>query len=193
MARRRPAEPTANPTRGAILVVIAVVAGLFLLRNGLDTSETVRASNDDDEQATESDGGDDASDGAPDDGTTTTTTVALRAPAEVPVVVLNGTTVNGAAGRYSEALAAAGYQMGSDGNAEPDVSATQVFFAPEYEAEAAAVASAIGAPEGSVAPLPATPPGEIGGAQVVVVIGPDLASTEPPAPPSSTTETTAAG
>lgn len=190
MARRRPAEPTANPTRGAILVVVAVVAGLFLLRNGLDTSETVRASNDD-EQATASDGdggaGDDESEG------TTTTTAAARTPAEVPVVVLNGTTVNGAAGKYSEALAAAGYQLGNDGNAEPDVSATQVFFAPGFDAEAAAVASAIAAPEGSVAPLPATPPGEIGGAQVVVVIGPDLASKEPPAPASGTTETTAAG
>ena len=32
MARRRPAEPTANPARGAALVVVAVVIGLFLLR-----------------------------------------------------------------------------------------------------------------------------------------------------------------
>ena len=41
MARRRPAEPTANPARGAALVVVAVVIGLFLLRNGLDTSEAI--------------------------------------------------------------------------------------------------------------------------------------------------------
>ena len=32
MARRRPAEPTANPARGAALVVVAVVIGLLLLR-----------------------------------------------------------------------------------------------------------------------------------------------------------------
>ena len=41
MARRRPAEPTVNPARGAALVVVAVVIGLFLLRHGLDTSEAV--------------------------------------------------------------------------------------------------------------------------------------------------------
>jgi hypothetical protein len=32
MARRRPAEPTVNPARGAALVVVAVLIGLFLLR-----------------------------------------------------------------------------------------------------------------------------------------------------------------
>ena len=41
MARRRPAEPTVNPARGAALVVVAVLIGLFLLREGLDTSEAV--------------------------------------------------------------------------------------------------------------------------------------------------------
>ena len=41
MARRRPAEPAANPARGAALVVVAVLIGLVLLRNGLDTSEAI--------------------------------------------------------------------------------------------------------------------------------------------------------
>ena len=62
MARRRPAEPTANPARGAALVVVAVVIGLFLLRNGLDTSEAVTTN-----------GGSDSatSDGSPTDGDAT--------------------------------------------------------------------------------------------------------------------------
>lgn len=187
MARRRPAEPTANATRGAILVVVAVVVGLFLLRNGLDTSETVRATSDDDEQAAD-DGGDDG--GA---GEATTTTVAARPPAEVPVVVLNGTNTSGVAAKYADALAAAGYQVGESGNAEPDVQATQVFYLAGYEREAAAVAAAVGAPAGAVQPLPATPPGEIGGAQVVVVIGPDLAAVDPPAAAGAPTTDTSAG
>jgi hypothetical protein len=180
MARRRPTEPAANPTRGAILVVVAVVLGLFLLRNGLDTTEAVRASNDDrgsqrdDEQAPGEEG-----DG--EEGETTETTVPVRAPAEVPTVVLNGTNVAGVAGRFNDHLAAAGYPMGTPANASPKVDATAVYFLPGYDREAAAVAAAIGAPETAVAPLPATVPGEIGGAQVVVVIGADLAAVGPPA------------
>lgn len=113
MARRRTPEPTASPARGAVLVVVAVVVGLFLLRNGLDTSETVRAS----------DGP--SADEAPADTTeapdTTEPAPAARPAAEVPVVVLNGTKVNGAAGRWSQSLGARGYPMGEPGDAEPDV------------------------------------------------------------------------
>jgi hypothetical protein len=175
MARRRPAEPTANVTRGAILVIAAVVVGLFLLRNGLDTSETVRASDSDDSgEDASGDGGSDANGEASDE--TTTTTVATRPPAEVPVIVLNGTATSGVAKRISDPLAAAGYQTEPPGNATADVEATQVLFAPGFEAEAAVIATAIGAPAGAVQPLPATPPGNVGGAQVVVVVGPDLAA-----------------
>ncbi len=101
MARRRPAEPTANPARGAALVVVAVVIGLFLLRNGLDTSEAVTSTRDDGEEVTDS-GATDGTD-ATDDGTdgTTTTTVAVRPLAEVPTIVLNDSGVAGVAGVYS--------------------------------------------------------------------------------------------
>ena len=91
------------------------------------------------------------------------------------MIVLNGTATSGVAKRVSDPLATAGYQTAPPGNATADVEATQVFFGPGFEAEAAAVATAIGAPAGAVQPLPATPPGNIGGAQVVVVVGPDLA------------------
>ena len=178
MARRRPAEPTANVARGAILIVAAVVVGLLLLRNGLDTSETVRASDSDDDASEEStgDGGDGGEGEGEEAGETTTTTAAARPPAEVPVIVLNGTSTSGVAKKISDPLAAAGYQTAPPGNAAANVEATQVLFGPGFDAEAAAVAAAIEAPPESVQPLPATPPGEIGGAQVVVVVGPDLAA-----------------
>lgn len=177
MARRRPTEPTVNPARGAALVVVAVVLGLVLLRNGLDTSEVVTSTRGDDSS---SDGGDAGSDDATDAGEETTTTLAEKLPAEVTVIVLNGTSVGGAAGKYSTALGTVGYQMLEPGDAPTNVPATQVFFTPGYEQEAAAVALAAGAPA-TVTPaaLPTPPPGEVGAANVVVVLGADLASLTP--------------
>jgi hypothetical protein len=175
MARRRPSEPTVNPARGVALVVVAVLLGLVLLRNGLDTSEVVTSSNGDD---TSTDGGDDGGDS--DAGEETTTTLAARAPAEVTVVVLNGTSVSGAAGKYATAIGSAGYQMLDPGDAATKIPATQVFFTPGFEREAAAVALAAGAPATVIpAALPTPPPGEVGAANVVLVIGADLASLTP--------------
>lgn len=188
MARRRPTEPTVNPARGAALVVVAVLVGLLLLRNGLDTSEVVTSSKGDDssEGSGEGDG-----DGAE----TTSTTIAVRSPAEVTVIVLNGTSVGGAAGKYSVAIGTAGYQMLESGNATTKIPTTQVYFAEGFELEAAAVALAAGAPA-TVTPaaLPTPPPGEIGAANVVVVIGADLADLTPTtaAPATDSTTTTAA-
>jgi len=195
MARRRPSEPTANPARGAALVVAAVLIGLFLLREGLDTSEAVTS--------TSSDQGSDSSDSS-DEGTdstdsteTTTTTVAGRPPSEVPTIVLNDSGVPGAAGKYSDVLAAAGYQLtnpdGANADADGDAATTVIYFAPDFEAEAAAVATAIGAPD-TIVPtaLPTTPPGPIAGASVVVVIGVDLANVTPTTVAAGDTTTTTA-
>jgi hypothetical protein len=189
MARRRPAEPAANPARGAALVVVAVLIGLVLLRNGLDTSEAITSnggSPSTDSSATDGgDGGDGGDEGTED---TTTTTVAAREPAEVPTIVLNDSGVAGAAKKYSDALAARGYALTNPaGENENDPSTTSevsvVYFAEGFEAEAAAVVAAIGAPETVVpAALPDPPPGPIASASVVVVLGTDLASLTPPAP-----------
>jgi hypothetical protein len=181
MARRRPAEPSVNPARGAALVVVAVVIGLFLLREGLDTSEAV-TSNPSDEAGDSSDSGD-ATDGSDEGDGTTSTTLATRAPGEVPTIVLNDSGIAGAAGTYSDVLAAAGYQLtnpdGANADAEGDAATTIVHFAPGFEAEAEAVAAAIGAPDLAPTALPTTPPGPIAGASVVVVLGTDLATVTP--------------
>jgi len=197
MARRRPTEPTVNPARGAALVVVAVVIGLFLLRNGLDTSEAITSNPGSDGQAT--DDGDSGTDTADGEDGTTTTTVAVRAPAEVPTIVLNDSGIGGAAGQYSEVLAAAGYALtnpaGENADAEGDAPTTIIYFAPGFEAEAAAVAVAIGAPSVEPTALPTTPPGPIANALVVVVLGIDLGSVTPTTvatDPADTTTTTAA-
>jgi hypothetical protein len=189
MARRRPSEPVANPARGAALVVVAVLIGLVLLRNGLDTSEaiTTNGGSPGSDSSDSTDGGDGGDDGT--DGTTTSSTVPLRAPAEVPTVVLNDSGVTGAAGKYSTALTALGYALtdvdGANADTAGDAAATVIYFVEGFEGEAAAVAVAIGAPE-TVAPaaLPDPPPGVVTGASVVVVLGTDLAGVDPPAAPT---------
>ena len=193
MARRRPAEPTVNPARGAALVVVAVLIGLFLLREGLDTSEAVTTNSSD--KGGDSSDSSDSSDSTDEGGSTTSTTLAARAPADVPTIVLNDSGISGSAGTYSDVLLAAGYQLtnpdGANADAEGDAATTIVYFAPGFQAEAAAVAAVIGAPD-TVVPteLPTTPPGPIAGASVVVVLGTDLANVPPPT--ADTTTTTAA-
>jgi LytR cell envelope-related transcriptional attenuator len=195
MARRRPAEPTANPARGAALVVVAVVIGLFLLREGLDSSEAVTA-DPSDQGSDSSDSGEDSDGSDEGDEGTTTTTVATRPPGEVPTIVLNDSGIAGAAGTYSDALLAVGYQLtnpdGANADAEGNAATTIVHFAPGFEAEAAAVAAAIGAPDLAPTALPTTPPGPIAGASVVVVLGTDLAGVTPTTAAPADTTTTAA-
>jgi hypothetical protein len=184
---RRPTEPTANPARGAALVVVAVLIGLFLLRNGLDTSETVVPSSDGSVTDGADEGTDESTDTATDESTDSTNdTVALRPATQVSAVVLNGSGVTGAAGRYSEVLGGLGYQLTDENGADAtaDVATTQVLHGPGFEGEAAALATAIGAPATAVQPLGTTQPGVINGAQVVVVLGPDLANTTPSTPTS---------
>jgi hypothetical protein len=196
MARRRPTEPTVNPARGAALVVVAVIVGLFLLRNGLDTSEVVTASGEEssaDDGGGDTNGADDGSD-VTDDGSATTedTTPEARPPAQVPVIVLNGSGVGGAAGTYSEVLGSLGYQLtDADGaNANANVPTSQVLYAEGFEQEAIAVTAAIGAPSLVPAPLTEPSPGEIVGASVVVVLGPDLANVTPTTAASTDAGTT---
>jgi hypothetical protein len=178
MARRRPTEPTANPARGVALVVVAVLVGLFLLRNGIDSSTTSTSSSTD---GSSTDGGTSGTDG---DSNSTTSTLGLRSPAEVPLIVLNGSGVSGAAKKYSTALLNKGYTNltkpdGDNSTLKP--ATTAVYYASGFENEASAVASAIGAPATGVAPAPTASPGDIAGASVVVVLGTDLGSKDPPA------------
>lgn len=190
MARRQP-EPTANPARGAALVVVAVVIGLLLLREGLDTSEAITSNSGGQASGGSDSSGSDGTDGGT--GDTTTTTVVVRSPADVPTIVLNDSGIAGAAGSYSDLLASLGYALtnpeGANADAAADAATTVVYHAPGFQAEAVAVASSIGAPDTSVAALPATPPGPIAGASVVVVLGTDLAGVTPT---TGTTSTAAA-
>jgi len=182
MARRRPTEPTANPARGAILVVAAVLLGIFLLRHGLDTKVDITGT-----PKTSTDGG---TAGATTSGTSSTSsTLTVRSPDQVPTIVLNGTSTAGAAKKYSQVLASAGYHLTNPNGdtATSKATATQVLYAPGFQKEADAVATVIGAPQTAVQQLGTTLPGTTVNADVIVVLGPDLAAKTPPSVSTTTT------
>lgn len=175
--RRQPQPPTppgqGSVARGAILVAVAVVIGVLLLRD--DDSATTQVAVGSDTNADVGSGTVARDDGADDtEITTTTTTEAPRDPAEVKVLVANGSGVNGAAGGATDALEALGYVTATPANAER-VPATIVYYTTGFEAEAEALAAAIGAPPESVTPMPAVAPvDDLQLANVLVHLGPDL-------------------
>lgn len=177
-----PERPTArsNPARGVALIATALILGLFVLRNGFDLDTpssadagtgagTVTAG---DTTAVPGGGG------GGDDPTTTEATA--RPPAEVAVLVANASGVAGAAGELTQRLAQAEYRTEPETNA-PDqagqpLETTQVLFIEGSEAEATDLAAAMGAPPDGVAPMPDPPPIELGDAQILILLGLDLAN-----------------
>jgi hypothetical protein len=154
--------------RGVVLVAVAVVLGFFVLRaiedtGGGPTAEEIEAA------ADTTSSSEDAAD------STDTTAPAARPTAEVVVLVANASGVQGAAAAQSEAIARGGYQVLPAANAPSEVEATQVMATAGYEADAAALAAAIGARPDSVVPMPDPPPLDVTGAHVLVMLGPDLA------------------
>jgi hypothetical protein len=168
---RPPAGPTrgSSPMRGVVLVAVAAVLGFFILRAIEDTGggpspEEIEAAGDTTQSSEEAA-----------DTTDTTAAPAARPTAEVVVLVANASGVQGAAAAQAEAIASGGYQVLPAANAPSEVEATQVMAMPGYEADAAALAAAIGAPPDSVVEMPDPPPLDLTGAHVLVMLGPDLA------------------
>jgi hypothetical protein len=164
-------QPRANPARGVALIATAVIVGFFLLRNwdgsSAGGSELVTS---------EAGSGDQAGDGA----TTTTaqpaTTVAARPPTEVTVRVMNATSVVGAAGNQSEMLQQNGYKAVEPDDAGQMLDTTKILYAAGYEREAAELARAINSPPDGLEALANPPQIDPAGANLVVLLGKDLAS-----------------
>ena len=175
--RRRNTPETPPPAagsvaRGLVLVVVAFIVGVVLLRDddgvaaigqvGAGTiDDVVSGSGDDDPTATT---------------IVATTTTTVRAQATVTVLVANGSGVTGAAGTTTERVVALGYLTLEATNAER-VAASQIFYVAGYEAEAQRLAEELSpsAPP-QILPMPSPAPvAELGGANLLVVLGPDLA------------------
>lgn len=110
--------------------------------------------------------------------TTTTTAAGVRPPAEVSVLVANGSGEAGLAGELSDQVGDAGYETAEPSNVREDVTvpASAVYHADGYEAEAAALAATL-TPVPPVAPFPdPAPVDDLRGATILLVVGPDLAA-----------------
>src|SRR5690606_25418144 len=147
----RPPTPTSrgtSPARGVLLVAVAVIVGVFVLRALDDTGAgpAVDVVDDATEQGEapppEEEGGEQPPAGP---------------PQEITVLAANASGVSGAAAAQTDAIAGGGYQTVEPTNAPEHLDATQILAVPGFEAEAAALAAAIGAPEGAVQPMPDPP------------------------------------
>ena len=177
--QQRPSSPAPNPaTRGLILVAVAVVLGAILLIKGggvgFDEPSNDLEIDASDEEATAS--------------TTTTTEQAAPstsvAPTALKVVALNGAGINGYAGKAQQFLSVAGYTSTTAITAATQAPTTTVYFAPGFEADAAAIAGLFGLPPTSVQAMPtpgtslAKDPAEFpADTNVAVVLGPDVQET----------------
>ena len=169
--------------RGLALLALALLIGIVLL-NATDADPpgtTVSARGDSD--TADGDGGGDSDAAGEGDGegdaaaetpatTPTPTTAPAKAPKDVRVIVANASDVNGAAGNAKKVLDPVGFNVLAPSNATK-VPESGVFFTAGFEADAAAVATALGLPATVVKALPAPPPFDTKGANVAVVIGAD--------------------
>ncbi len=170
--------------RGAVVLVVAIVIGLALLARsgGGGSDDAAAATTEASTASTAFDGSttapqttagpiNSASTTAPADTPTDT-----RPPAEVTVLVLNGTTANvdGVAGDNEAKAQAAGYTTLNATGADVDLSTTTIYAPADLQADAEAVRAALGLDGATIEEPPAESPGPgAADADIVVVIGDD--------------------
>jgi hypothetical protein len=163
--------------RGAGLLLVAVVLGILLLRSGGGDpyGRSVRTAASPSPVVTSL-------------PTATTVTVPVRSPADVKTLPVNGTTTANAAAATGAKLKAAGYNVLAATNTTKAATASNVFYEAGYEREARVVAQLLGLPDSAVQPMPTPPPvPDTRGANLIVVVGPDLARAAPPVTSPPTT------
>lgn len=158
---------------GALLVGLAVVLGLVLLLKGFSDDGGT-------ETASSTTSPEDNLDIEPSVNITDTSmsTTPLRDPAEIQVVVANAAGVAGAAGRIADVLEGGGYTILDTKNA--NASTDTVFYTGELKAEAELLAAVLGLDATAVDEMPDPPPIDVGDADILVVIGPNLAEADLP-------------
>jgi LytR cell envelope-related transcriptional attenuator len=182
--------------RGALLIAAAVLLGAGLLANGFRDDHSILSSPGSTPTTKKS------------TTTTPTASTAVQAhdPAQVKVLVLNGSGKAGIAKAGADVLKAANYTTLEPSNAKGGTIATSiVYFVPGYDADAATVTAKLGLPASAAQPLPTPPPAEIADpkdANVIVLVGSDApiaggagagttSSTSPTTAPTATSAATA--
>lgn len=193
---RRPAAPRGGPSdpsggtssRGLILLGVALFLGIVILNK------------------TQSDGG--ASTQVRSSTARTTTTKAgrssttappvtarpARPPVEIKVLPANGSGVAGLGVKVGDRLRAANYNVLAAVNTAggKSITTSSVEYVADFEPEARAVAQALGLPASAVRALEASPPvADTKGADVLVLVGPDLNTAAATSTTTARTSTTA--
>ncbi len=190
--------------RGAILIAAAVILGLLLLAFALDDPDTVVSGDtaDDTSQSDDSssdDSSDDSSSGddSTDDATATTAPTTTAAPttittlppsealppAEVSVLVANGTGEKGVAGAVSNKVNARGYIALDAANAAAPTAESVIFYRDGYDGNAVDIAGIVGTTPDLIQPAPtdgtigvaqnAIDDGRLDSANVIIILGSD--------------------
>jgi hypothetical protein len=155
--------------RAVLLIVAALIVGVVLLHRQTGTPTTLAATG-----ATTTTVKRSVPRGAT--GAVTSTTAALRNPQDIKVLVANGTDTRGAASSFSDRLHKAGYDTLASTNASTPAASSTVFYAPGLDREATVVANLLGLQPSAVQPLPQQAPvAQLHDADLLVVVGPDLA------------------
>jgi hypothetical protein len=167
-------EPTdrARSGRGVAIVVVAVVIGVLLLPSATRAPLAANASTAA-PTTTVAHAGGTPSHGQHTSPSTTTTIL----PSTVKVLVANATTTSGVAGDVTRFLSSKGFGTLTATNALVKVTASQIFTVGGATAAVQAVAAALNLPATSIEPAASSAPvSSTAGANVVVIVGPDLVS-----------------
>jgi len=177
--------------RGVALIAVAVLIGFVLLAKGFDgpsdtsTAPTVTTTAAPNVTTTEA-GATETTTTADPAGTTTSApaiapAASLRPPAEVKVVVANGSGVNGAAGAAKGELTTAGYVAEAKNAVTATTELSAVYYIDGYAEEAKAVAQTLGGTAALLRAAPADPlaliasPAGLEDFQIFVILGTDKA------------------
>jgi hypothetical protein len=150
--------------RTVFVVLVALGLGLLILKYGFDGSSGGSSSGATTSTSTSTSVAE----------STTSTSIDLST---TQVMVANGSGVSGSAARVTSLLQDKGYNVLPPTNAkQTGLETTTVYYQPGYEAQAGQVAQSLGAT--TTAAMPSPPPvADLGEADVLVVVGKDLAST----------------
>jgi hypothetical protein len=165
--------------RAALLIGVAVLIGVILLRRAGGSGSVAVSDRTVPSVTVTLPGGGGSSGGfttTTSKATTSTVASPLRNPQDVKVLVANGTSTPGLAGRISDALHAKGYNTLAGTNSSEKPSATIVYFQPSYSGDATSLASKLNLPSSAVQTMAQPPPvANLNGADILVILGPDLA------------------
>jgi hypothetical protein len=168
--------PTWSPLRAIAVLAVAVGLGAYLIDLGAGRHPAASGTSTTTTTTT-------APRTGPKSTTTTTTTLAsgVQPSNAVKVLVANASQTNGVAAYYSGKLAAAGWGTLTPVTATTTFPTSSVYYATgDQQAAARAIAAALGISSSAVEPLgPTVPVSSAAGADVVVVVGDDLAAKAP--------------